>query len=179
MSRLKLKMEVSADGFVGRPDGDVSWVFESGFDEGLTEHVVDLISNADAHLMGRVLYHDMAAHWPEHPDEFGVPMNAIPKIVFSSTLRDPAWGPTTVLAGDPVAEVERLKAEAGGDLLVHGGSRLAGTLSAAGLIDEYNLMLRPVALGEGLPLFTTLTPLTLQEARTFPNGVVALMYTRD
>lgn len=179
MGKLKLKMEVSADGFVGRPDGDVGWAFESGFDDGVTEHIVELISNVDAHLMGRVLYDDMAAHWPQNPDDFGRPMNAIPKIVFSSTLRDPAWGPTTVLSGDPVAEVQRLKADSGGELLVHGGSRLVGTLSAAGLIDEYHLMLRPVALGEGLPLFTTLTRLSLQEARPFPNGVVALTYTKS
>ena len=173
--KLVLKMSVSLDGFVGRNDGDVEWIFPS-IDEELQEWMVDRLSQAGAHLMGRITYGDMAAHWPVSDEPYAAPMNDIPKIVFSRTLTDGAWPETTVLRGDLTAEINRLKADDGDDLLAHGGAGFARALVQRGLIDEYCLVIHPVALGSGLPLFTTPTDLALISSELFPGGAMAVTY---
>lgn len=173
--KLVLKMSVSLDGFVGSNDGDVEWIFPS-VDEELQEWMVDLLGQAGAHLMGRITYVDMAAHWPGSDEPYAAPMNDIPKIVFSRTLSDAAWPTTTVLSGDLSAEIGRLKAEDGDDLLAHGGAGFARALIGRGLVDEYRLVIHPVALGSGLPLFTAPTELTLVSSEPFPGGAMAVTY---
>ncbi|WP_051570761.1 dihydrofolate reductase family protein [Cryptosporangium arvum] len=173
--KLVVKMSVSLDGFVGRNDGDVGWIFPS-VDEELQEWMVDLLGRAGAHLMGRVTYGDMATHWPDSDEPYAAPMNDIPKIVFSRTLAEGTWPHTTVLSGDLTAEVGRLKAEDGDDLLAHGGAGFARALIARGLVDEYRLVVHPVALGSGLPLFTAPTELTLISSEPFPGGAIAVTY---
>ncbi|TQS39729.1 dihydrofolate reductase family protein [Cryptosporangium phraense] len=173
--RLVLKMNVSLDGFVGRNDGDVEWIFPS-IDEELQEFMVDLLGQAGAHVMGRVTYGDMAAHWPTSDEPYAAPMNDIPKIVFSRTLTEGTWPETTVLSGDLSTEVARLKAEDGDDLLAHGGAGFARALIGRRLVDEYRLVIHPVALGSGLPLFTDPTDLTLVSSEPFPGGAMAVTY---
>ena len=129
--------------------------------------------DAGTHLMGRGAYDDMAPHWPTSTDIYAPPMNEIPKVVFSSTLTDPAWADTRVVSGDLATEIARLKAEDGGPLLLHGGASFARALAGLGLIDEYRLYVHPVALGDGLPLFGGRARLKLVESRTFATGVVA------
>ena len=112
MRKLVIQMQVTLDGFVGAPDGDVTWAFPD-FSDDAVQWIVDHISDVGAHLMGRSLYHDMAGHWPTSTEPYAPPMNDIPKIVFSSTLKTADWKETTIVSGDLVTEVKKLKEPAG------------------------------------------------------------------
>jgi dihydrofolate reductase len=103
-------------------------------------------------------------------------MNEVPKVVFSKTLEKAEWPPFRIARGDLAEELASLKREPGKDIMAHGGARFVQALSRRGLIDEYRLVIHPVALGSGLALFKDLpAPLHLKlvEAKTFPNGTVA------
>ena len=105
----------------------------------------------------------MAAHWPSATDGYAAPMNDIPKVVFSTTLERAEWAESTVARGDLGEEIARLKRETGGDIMAHGGAAFVQSLSRLGLIDEYRLVIRPVALSDGLALFKDLPdPLLLR-----------------
>src|ERR1700754_3028022 len=152
MRQVVLKIHASADGFVATPDGDLDWVFGSRDDE-MRDWEVELLRRAGVHVMGRVLYGDMAAHWPTSNEVYAAPMNETPKVVFSSSLEEAEWGPTRIDRG-PLAEgIAALRQEGEGEILVHGGAALARSLAAEGLIDAWHLVVHPVALGEGLPIF--------------------------
>ena len=168
-------MQISLDGFVSGQGGKLDWIF-TGLQDDFVEWCVGKLWEADAHLMGRVTYGDMAAYWPTSDEPYARPMNEIPKVVFSKTLRDPKWGETHVASGDLSSEIARLKNEPGGDLLAHGGASFAQSLVRTGLVDEYRLVTHPVALGAGRSPFATLAApirLTLTDAVTLKNGVVA------
>ncbi|HEX2104255.1 MAG TPA: dihydrofolate reductase family protein [Solirubrobacteraceae bacterium] len=178
MRKLKLKMEVSVDGFVGGTDGDVEWAMASYDDEELTAATVDALGRAGVHAMGRRTYEDMAAHWPTSEEPFAPPMNDIPKVVFSRTLPEATWPETRIARGDLAEEVARLKAQPGDDILAHGGAGFAQALTRLDLVDEYHLNVHPVALGEGLPLFGGRVHLRARSARTYRNGAVTVVYER-
>jgi dihydrofolate reductase len=163
MRPLILKMDLSLDGFCGTPDGDVEWVFRS-FDDEFARATVELLGRAGVHVMGGVLYGDMAAHWPTSDEPFAAPMNDNPKVVFAR--------------GDLSEEIAALKAEDGGPILAHGGARLAQDLSRRGLVDEYELTLHPDVLGRGLPIFADPAQLRLTGTRTYAAGAVTLRYER-
>jgi dihydrofolate reductase len=145
----------------------------------------DELFGASALLLGRRTYEGFAANWPQMDgDDFAKRMNAIDKYVVSSTLSDEAatWGPTTVLRGDPVAEVRELRAqEAGGDLLVEGSGQLVRALVAHGLVDQLRLMVFPVILGSGARLYpkTMPVPATLRvtSSATVGSGVTLVTYS--
>jgi dihydrofolate reductase len=121
----------------------------------------------------------MAAHWPASAEPWAAPMNQIPKVVFSKTLRDAPWGPVRILSGELAEDVARLKAEPGKDILVHGGARFAQAVTRLGLVDEYWLLIHPVALGAGLAMFKDLpkpTSLKLVNVRAFSGGTIAKTY---
>jgi dihydrofolate reductase len=106
-------------------------------------------------------------------------MNNLPKVVFSKTLPAAGWADTRIARGDLTAEIAALKSEPGGDIMAHGGATFVQALSGAGLIDEYRLVILPVALGHGLPLFKDLERplrLDLAEAKSFPDGTVIHVY---
>ncbi len=177
--RLVLQMGVSLDGIVavGRGDGSVP-VMEGEWglppeDPELTRLKLAWVREAGAHLMGRVTYEAMAAHWPSSTHAYAAPMNDIPKIVFSNTLDRADWGHTQIVRGDFAQEIARLKREPGKDLLAHGGATFVQSLARNDLIDEYRLITHPVAVGNGFPLFKDLqTPLrmALVDARTFDSA---------
>ena len=170
MRPVILKMDISLDGFVGAVDGDVQWAVEDFGDDALQEWIVAGLWDAGTHLMGRGAYDDMAPYWPTSTDVFAAPMNEIPKVVFSRTLTDPEWGDTRVVSGDLATEIGTLKAEDGKPLLLHGGASFARALAGLGLIDEYRLLVHPIALGEGLPLFGDRVRLRLTDAQRFSTG---------
>lgn len=177
MRKVVLKMHVSLDGFVGGPDGELDW-FLGDFDDELTEWEVEGLWQAGVHIMGRATYHDMAAYWPNSTEPFAPPMNEIPKVVFSKTLKETEWEATRVVGGDLAEEISRLKAEPGKDILAHGGASFVQSLSGLRLVDEYVLVVHPVALGAGLPLFGDQIELKLLNAKTFDSGVLALTYAQ-
>ena len=178
MRRLVLKMQMSLDGFVGKPDGDVGFIFTS-FDDQLTAYIVADVWNAGVHIMGAKTYGDMAAHWPTSTEAFAPPMNTIPKAVFSDHLEEAPWGPVQIIRGDLATGIAHLKAQPGKDIYAHGGAGFARALIAADLIDAYHLVIHPVALGRGLALFSSLPQsrdLALVESKSFPKGAVANIY---
>jgi dihydrofolate reductase len=133
----------------------------------------------EALLLGRVTYEEFAALWPSRDGEFADKFNSLPKYVVSSTLDDPEWNNSTVLEGDVVEEVSRLRHELGGDIVVHGSIRLARTLVEHDLVDELRLMVYPVVLGAGERLFGELShkkPLRLVSTKTVGDGVAILSY---
>jgi dihydrofolate reductase len=178
MRNVILKMELSLDGFIGKPDSDdPSWLLRY-YDEELTAYVVSLLESAGVHAMGRQAYEDMAPYWQASEGPIADAMNGTPKAVFSRTLPEATWPETTIHRGALEDEIAALKRQDGGPILVHGGSRFVQALTRADLIDEYRLNLHPTALGAGVRLFGGATQLNLSSARTFPRGTVALTYIR-
>jgi len=150
---------ISLDGIVDDPGGaepgsPAGW---TAFDRGAEGDQLKLaeLNAAGAQLLGRVTYDGFAAAWPAIQDEagFAAKMNQMPKYVVSKTLHNPTWNNTTVLSGDPVAEITALKDKAARDILVAGSSQLVHLLASNDLVDQYNLMIFPVLLGSGRKLF--------------------------
>jgi dihydrofolate reductase len=180
MRKLILSMGVSLDGLVARPGryGAGGWGLPPE-DPALKERKLNWFRNIDLHLMGRVTYEEMAGFWPTSDDAYAAPMNDIPKVVFSSTLERAEWAETRIARGDLAEEIAALKRESGKEMLAWGGAAFAQSLSRLGLVDEYRLVLQPVALGNGLPLFKGLTtPLRLElvDAQTYNTGAALHVY---
>jgi dihydrofolate reductase len=167
---------MSADGVIGSPP---LWAMDYR-DEEVTRDALERLSGSDAMLMGRGSYELFAAAWPGQTDDFAQRMNGIRKYVFSSTLASADWSNSTIVRGDVLSEIARIKEQDGGDLALFGHGRLAQTLLENGLIDELRLSIHPVLAGAGLPQFSNghKTPLKLVSAKTFTTGVVVLSYQR-
>ena len=173
--KLVLQQFVSLDGVSqgpGAPDEDTSGGFTRGgwfvpfLDDALMAHVTSWIAAADAFLFGAHTYRNFARDWPtmaNPSDPVATALNGLPKYVVSSTIETAAWTPSTVIRGSVLTEVARLKALPGRELQIHGSARLAGSLVAAGLVDEMRLMVAPVVVGQGRRLF----PSILDEPRAF------------
>ncbi len=175
---------VSLDGYFTDAGGDMSFAKPQGPDPEHAEFVSRNAGRGGTLVFGRVTYQMMASFWPTEaacqmmPDVASA-MNENPKIVFSRTLKSAAWNNTTLLGGDPAAEIARLKAEDGPDMVVLGSGRIAAQLMQAGLFDQIQLMVIPVVLGAGRTLFEGVTArprLALKEARAFQSGNVLLRY---
>uniref|UniRef100_A0AAU2JZM5 Dihydrofolate reductase family protein n=1 Tax=Streptomyces sp. NBC_00049 TaxID=2903617 RepID=A0AAU2JZM5_9ACTN len=168
MGKLTLTTFLTLDGVMqapGGPDEDRSGGFEYGgwlvpfADEGMGEFITEVFGRAEAFLLGRRTYEIFASYWPEHDnpaDPVAGGLNRLPKYVASTTLKEPAWGPATVLDGEHLpSEIVRVKDEMAGELQVHGSGALAQWLLARDLVDELNLLVFPVFLGAGRKLFST------------------------
>ena len=131
MRRLILQTGISIDGYVAALDKSHPWGVERQ-DEGIKRWVLDSVWAAGAHLMGRVTYEEMAAHWPTSTSEYARPMNEIPKVVFSKSLQHADWPETRIAGGDLSEEIGRLKREPGNDLIAYGGATFDQPLSRFG-----------------------------------------------
>ena len=183
MRKLTFGMNVSVDGYIAAPDGDLRWGVPS--DE-LFQWWSDRVGATGLALYGRKLWETMSSHWPTADQQPGVTPAQVefarrwrdmPKVVFSSTVSTVDWN-TRLVAGDPVAEIARLKAGDGGPMDI-GGATLAAAAMRAGLVDEYAMATHPVLVGGGTPFYTALdnwVNLSLVETRTFPGGVVLSRY---
>jgi dihydrofolate reductase len=180
MRKLVLSMGVSLDGLVALAGrfGAAGWGLPPD-DPALKERKLGWMRDVGLHLMGRNTYQEMAEFWPVSNDAYAAPMNEIPKVVFSRTLERAEWADSRIARGDLAEEIATLKREPGKDMLAWGGAAFAQSLSTLGLVDEYRLILQPVALGQGLPLFKDLTaPLRLElvDAQTYPTGAALHIY---
>lgn len=173
--KLILKMVMSLDGFVTSPDGTHEWMFEF-FGEDSGEWTRRALDEAGVHAMGRRSYEIMGPHWTASEGPVATSMNSKPKAVFSRTLTRAEWGPVEILGGDLATEVADLKArDDDGTILVHGGPGLARSLTRLGLVDEYQLMTVPIAIGAGLSPFADLqahVKLDLVREERFANGTL-------
>jgi dihydrofolate reductase len=180
MRKLVLMMGVSLDGHVARPGkyGAGGWGVPPE-DPALKARKLDWLRDAGLHLMGRHAYEEMSAFWPTSDAAYAAPMNDIPKVVFSTTLTTADWPRSTIARGDLTDEIAVLKREPGKDMIAWGGAAFAQSLSRLRLIDEYRLVVQPVALGDGLPLFAGLTEpfvLDLIDAQPYADGSVLHVY---
>ena len=187
MRKIIVTMWVTLDGFIAGPNGEMDWVGES-YDEAMGNYEYDLVSSADTLLLGRVTYQSFAGAWPYVPDKPGADpgevayahkVNAMRKIVFSKTLESVEWNNSRLVKEVIPEEIENLKQEPGRDMVIYGSASLVRTLTNLGLIDEYQLLVHPVVLGGGKPLFQDIkdtVKLKLVNTKTHPSGVVILSY---
>ncbi|TCR70548.1 dihydrofolate reductase family protein [Bosea sp. BK604] len=182
--KLVVAQYMSLDGVIEDPvgmedSGLGNWVgpFSRGPEGDRFKH--EELMAAEMLLLGRRTYDAFAPVWPQITDETGFAdrINTMPKLVASATLQDGPWQSTRIVRGDIAGEVSRLRQGEGGDILVYGSRKLVQHLSARGLVDEYNLMVYPVALGRGGKLFDGgQVDLALLEARPFGSGIMLLRY---
>ncbi|HVV24939.1 MAG TPA: dihydrofolate reductase family protein [Pseudonocardiaceae bacterium] len=147
--RLVLSTLVTLNGVISEP---LKWAAPY-FGDGSAAASLAALRNHSAMLMGRRTYEIFSQQWPQTPGEYAAHLNGMPKYVFSSTLRDPQWTNTEVVAGDVVDAVAALKREAGKDLIVYGHGRFGRTLTDAGLVDELSLTVVPVIVADGETFF--------------------------
>lgn len=183
MGRIVVTEFVSLDGVMEAPGGEdfkyKGWSFDVDRGEEGNKFKVDETHESEALLLGRVTYEGFAEAWPAREGEFADKFNEMPKYVVSSTLENPEWNNSTVLEGDAVQEVTKLKQELDGDIYVHGSCQLVQTLIEHDLVDELHLMVFPVILGTGKRIFGETSDrkrLRLADSKTVGDGVNILVY---
>lgn len=180
MRKIRLSINVSLDGYVAGPNGELDWLFRT-MNAAQQAWTTAFLREVDTILIGHATYQEQAAFWPSQAGEMATLMNSHTKIVFSSRLPALEWNHSRLAVSDVAQEIARLKREPGRDIYVTGGARLARSLSQRGLIDEYNLTIHPVLLGGGMPLFQEMSEeiaLTLVNTIPFETGAVQLIYQR-
>jgi dihydrofolate reductase len=186
MGKIIISDNVSLDGVIQDPAGDEGfrrggWVGLIKDRPGANKLALDEALGAEALLLGRRSYEWMAGRWPSRSGELADRLNSLPKYVVSSTLEDPDWSNSTVLKGDVVNEISKLKQELDGDIVVVASFQLVRTLMEHDLVDELRLKIYPVVLGAGERLFGETSekkPMRLVEAQTIDGDVACLTYER-
>ncbi|MGI8689771.1 MAG: dihydrofolate reductase family protein [Thermomicrobiales bacterium] len=177
MRKIVAGLFITLDGVVGSPD---KWQIPYRNDE-MGQAVTSQMDAADAMLLGRVTYKEFASFWPEAPadDPFTARMNTTPKFVVSTTLDTVAWQNSTLITGNVVEELTRLKQQPGKNIGITGSATLIRSLLRDHLLDELNLLVHPVVVGNGKRLFpdgSDPVALKLVDAQTFSTGVLSLTY---
>ena len=195
MRKLIMKMSISIDGFVCGPQGETDWVFKTG-DPAAIDWQIEKFRALDMFIMGRKSFEVMAPYWPVATHPLAATMNETPKGVFTqkgfSGIADPGlkeadkgspaaatWTKARVFSGDLATEIRQLKEEDGKPICALGGAGFMQSLVATGLIDEFCLLTHPVALGQGMPIFSALGNrlyLKLADVKTFASGAMVHVY---
>jgi dihydrofolate reductase len=186
MRKLLVSNNVTLDGYFTGKNGDLSWSKQLGSDPEWGKFVTENASRGGDLLFGRVTYEMMVGYWPTPQAAEQMPivaeqMNRLQKFVFSRTLDQVSWNNTKLLKGDLATEIRALKESKGPDLVILGSGSIVAQLAPLGLIDEYQIVIFPVVLGEGRTMFegvTTRPTLKLGRARVFDNGNVLMGYER-
>jgi dihydrofolate reductase len=184
MGKIVISENVSLDGVIEDPAGDEGfkhggWVGRVTDRKEAGKVLLDEALGAAALLLGRRSYDFLAGRWPSRSGELADRLNSLPKYVVSSTLEDPEWNNSTVLKGDVVDQVSKLKQELDGEIVVPASFQLVHTLIEHDLVDELRLMTYPVVLGAGERLFGETTdkkPMRLVDSRTLDDGLAYLIY---
>ncbi|WP_261511409.1 dihydrofolate reductase family protein [Chryseobacterium paludis] len=184
MRKLKLQMQMTIDGFVAGPNGEQDWVWLSPPDPIGFQKIVELAETSDTLLMGRKMAREFIDHWENVADNLpDNPTNALAKLIvdmrkiaFSKTETDITGRNLEVENGDLVSRVEALKKESGKDILVYGGADFVSSLIDKDLIDEYYIIVNPVAIGKGLPVFNGRKVLKLESSLALNSGKVLNKY---
>ena len=186
MRQLSVFNQISVDGFFKSRDGDIGWLHDDAEkdDPEFRQFTIDNTASGGMLLFGRKTFEMMASFWPtpaaaKQFPEVARHMNESPKVVFSKTLDKTTWQNTTIVAGDPVGAVKKLKGEAGKPIVILGSGTIVSLLTHAGLIDEYQILVIPTVLSEGATMFEgagkTLN-LELASSRSFRNNKAFLVY---
>ena len=184
MRKLSVFESVTLNGYFSGADGDMSWAYAHSADPEFQEFVQGNASAAGVLLFGRVTYQMMESYWPTPLASKNDPvvakgMNEAEKVVFSRTLEKVDWANTRLVTGVLPDAVRTLKQQSGKDLVVLGSGSIVAQLAGAGLVDEYQIVVKPVALGKGRTLFEGIDgqlELELTSSRAFSNGSVVLTY---
>jgi len=184
MRKVMVFNNVTLDGFFVDQKGDMSWAHQS--DPEWTAFTTDNARGECVFVFGRVTYDMMVAWWPTPQAIQTMPdvanrMNQLPKVVFSKTLKESPWNNTQVIQTDPAAAIRKMKQESGDPLLIMGSGSIVAQLTQHRLIDEYQIVVHPLVLGQGRTLFEGVqqsVPLKLTQSRAFKNGSVFLRYER-
>jgi dihydrofolate reductase len=184
VGRIVVTEFVSLDGVMEDPGGAEDfehggWSFQFNRGDEGNKFKLDEALEAEALLLGRVTYEGFAEAWPSREGEFADKFNSMPKYVVSSTLEEAEWNNSTVLKGDVVEEISKLRQGPDGDMVVHGSAQLVQTLVEHDLVDELRLMVFPVVLGSGKRLFGETSDkkrLRLADSKTVGDGVAILIY---
>jgi dihydrofolate reductase len=183
MRKLKLQMQISVDGFVAGPEGQLDWMTWD-LDEKLIQYITALTDSSDTILLGRKMTDGFVGYWtsvlrtPENPEyPFARKMMDTPKVVFSRTLSKSSWPNTILATGKLVDEILKLKKQTGEDIVVYGGAGFVSNLVNENLIDELNLFINPTAIGHGLKIFPGRTNLQLLKSQSYECGVVVNTYS--
>ena len=188
MRKLKLQVQISIDGFIAGPKGEMDWMVWD-WDDALKQYVSDITEPVDTILLGRTLAQGFIPHWaaaaaqPDHPEfAAGKKYTDTQKIVFSRTLHQSEWAHTEWAADPLVDRVTSLKKQQGRDIIAYGGARFVSALIAHGLIDEFHLFVNPTALGSGMAIFESLhsyQKMSLEFSKSFSCGVVVNQYVKS
>jgi dihydrofolate reductase len=181
MRKIMVFENVTLDGFMAGPNGELDWAIQ---DEEVTQYSKEGQGSTDMFLFGRVTYDMMASFWPTPAGKSANPvfaevLNNSSKIVFSSTLEKADWQNTEVVKELTKDELLKLKQQPGKNMMIFGSGTIVNQLTNLGLIDEYQLMVNPVILGKGKPLFKDIKDrmnMKLVKTKTFNNGIVLLQY---
>jgi len=180
MRKLKLQVQMTVDGFVAGPEGQLDWMTRN-LDEGVIARIVQLTDSCDTILLGRKMTDGFIKYWervqPESPEySFARKMVDTPKVVFSKTLTRVAGKNVRVESGELVQAVNQLKGQRGKDVVVYDGATFVSALIEHDLIDELNLFVNPVAIGRGMRIFKDRKALRLIGATAYSSGVVVNTY---
>lgn len=178
--RLIMYMSMSLDGFAAGRDGVIDWLGETqAYGDHRQRAVAELLGQTGLLVLGGKAGQDMARAWPGSQSPTGELMNALPKVIFSSTLTDTKWNNARISRRPAEEEIPELTSQPGKDVVVFGGASFARSLARHGLIDEYRINVHPVALGDGLPLLQGLeqpVPLELVSSTTWSDGPITQTY---
>jgi dihydrofolate reductase len=186
MGKLVITTNISLDGVVQDPDGQEGFALGGWFNqfggkdlEGWAKVETEEALGAEVLLLGRRSDEWFAERWSSRSGEWADKLNSMPKYVVSSTLKDPMWSNSTVINGDVLSEVSKLKQEIGGEILVYASYQLGRTLIEHDLIDELRLVIFPVVLGAGERLFGKTSeqkPMRLVHTKTIGEGLAFVSY---
>ena len=187
MKRLKLQVQMSIDGFVSGPNGELDWMTWN-WDDKLKNFVTGLNEPVDTILLGKNMTDGFIEHWKkvkenkDNPEHWaGVKFTDTPKVVFTKTLSESKWENTTLAKGELKDEVNRLKSQPGSSLMVYGGAGFVSSLIKEDLIDDYYLFINPTALGNGKRIFDDITgkmQFKLEDSVKYECGIVVNHYVK-
>lgn len=181
MRKLKLQMQMSLDGYVARPNGELDWMTWN-LDDELKAFINSLIDSSDTILLGRKMTDGFVSHWEKAVNSnvetpFAKQMVEIPKIVFTKTLERSMWNNTTLAKGNLAEEIAALKERNGKDIIVYGGAGFVSSLIQEGLIDEYHFFINPTAIGSGMAIFKSLgrtQQFSVMQSKFYSCGITVL-----
>jgi dihydrofolate reductase len=179
MRKLKLQVQMSVDGYIAGPNGEMDWLVRD-WDAGLKNYVTGITDPVDCIVLGRKLAQGFIPYWAANPAEEGADkINNTKKVVFTKTLETSEWDNTVLAKGDLADEIINLKNGEGRDIIAYGGATFVSALIKHGLIDEFHLFINPTAIGNGLAIFKELDRkqnLTFVKSTSFECGIVILHY---
>ncbi len=187
MRKVIVTMWVTLDSFIAGPKGEMDWV-GSHYDEAMGKYEDDIVSAADTLILGRETYQSFAGSWPHVPEnpnaakeevEYANKLNAMRKIVFSRTLDTVEWNNSTLFKEVMPEDIKKMKQEQGKNILIYGSASIVQAFTNLGLIDEYQLLVHPVILGSGKPLFANIQDrvnLKLVKCDVTDAGIARLYY---